>query len=484
MAAQAQKVDTAATRAYIQQYKDIAIEEMKRVGIPASITLAQAIHESGIGKSYLAQNTNNHFGIKCHENWTGKTFKYTDDAPDECFRVYDSPEDSYRDHSDFLANRPRYAGLFLFGKNDYKAWAYGLKKAGYATNPRYPEILIKTIEDFQLDLFDRGETPAYITANTSAPLAAKNENTTPAVEEKQAEPQNDAITPAPSPEVPKTDEQPRMDLLKQEIVDNREPSEQRIVRINHRKAIRLQGKESMGLIGSILKISNEDLLAFNDVQDSAAVKAGELLFLQRKKNRNWEGRYKVEAGDKMWHIAQEKGVQLASLLRRNKLQAGEEPAVGETIFLKGQAQVKPMLRKEESPTAQPEKPKVAVIDIEEPPAPEATKAPVFPAPVKKEEAASTPETPVQTPPAPTPAASVATPPPAPAASVREPKTVYPAVIDYSKLPKSENGWHTVVKGDTMYNICKRYNISTAQLMEWNNLSDQSVKLGQVLKIRP
>src|SRR4051812_10047034 len=151
-AAFAQRVDTIATRAYIQQYKDVAISEMHRSGIPASITLAQGIHESGLGKSYLAQNTNNHFGIKCHENWTGKTFKYTDDAPDECFRVYDNPADSYRDHSDFLKNRPRYAPLFQLDATDYKGWAYGLKKSGYATNPKYPDILIKTNEDFQLNL--------------------------------------------------------------------------------------------------------------------------------------------------------------------------------------------------------------------------------------------------------------------------------------------------------------------------------------------
>jgi flagellum-specific peptidoglycan hydrolase FlgJ len=127
---------------------------MEKYKIPASITLAQGLLETGGGQSILAQQGNNHFGIKCKENWTGKTMKYTDDAPNECFRVYDDPKQSYEDHSVFLVNRPFYRGLFDLDPKDYKAWAHGLKKAGYATNPKYAYILISKIEKYRLFEFD------------------------------------------------------------------------------------------------------------------------------------------------------------------------------------------------------------------------------------------------------------------------------------------------------------------------------------------
>lgn len=142
---------------YIAQYKDIAIAEMNKYGIPASIKLAQALLESGNGNSYLAREANNHFGIKCGGVWKGKSVTRPDDRINDCFRVYDSPQQSFRDHSEFLL-RPRYAALFKLDKNDYKGWARGLKAAGYATNPRYPDLLIEMIERYHLDQYDRGET--------------------------------------------------------------------------------------------------------------------------------------------------------------------------------------------------------------------------------------------------------------------------------------------------------------------------------------
>lgn len=135
---------------YINQYKDLAIREMERTGVPAAITLAQGIHESGAGKSDLAAASNNHFGIKCKSGWTGETVRHDDEKKDECFRKYPSVEDSYKDHSDFLKNSTRYAFLFQLDPVDYTQWAYGLKKAGYAGNPKYPEVLIKLIEDYGL----------------------------------------------------------------------------------------------------------------------------------------------------------------------------------------------------------------------------------------------------------------------------------------------------------------------------------------------
>lgn len=142
---------------YIQRYSSIAIEEMERYGIPASIKLAQALLESGNGNSALARQANNHFGIKCTPEWIGKKTYQDDDHRDECFRVYERPEDSFKDHSQFLL-RKRYAALFELDKDDYKGWARGLKSAGYATNPRYADLLVELIERYHLHQYDRPES--------------------------------------------------------------------------------------------------------------------------------------------------------------------------------------------------------------------------------------------------------------------------------------------------------------------------------------
>ena len=141
---------------YIDRFKTIAIQEMNLYGIPASITLAQGLYESGSGNSELARVANNHFGIKCTFDWKGKSYYKDDDNKNDCFRVYDKPEDSFRDHSNFL-KRKNYAHLFELDKNDYQGWAYGLKAAGYATNPKYPQILIGIIQKYNLNQYDRPE---------------------------------------------------------------------------------------------------------------------------------------------------------------------------------------------------------------------------------------------------------------------------------------------------------------------------------------
>lgn len=148
------KVTTAMVLAYIENYKNVAKDNMVRTGIPASITLGQAILESGAGTGPLSVQANNHFGIKCHKEWTGPSIKYTDDEENECFRKYDDPSQSFKDHSYFLTSRPRYAELFEFEKDDYRSWAYGLKAAGYATDSKYPDKLIGLIERYQLNKYD------------------------------------------------------------------------------------------------------------------------------------------------------------------------------------------------------------------------------------------------------------------------------------------------------------------------------------------
>ncbi|HQV78358.1 MAG TPA: LysM peptidoglycan-binding domain-containing protein [Chitinophagales bacterium] len=462
----AQRLDTTAIINYIKQYKDISIDEMNRTGVPASITLAQGIHESGFGKSYLAQNTNNHFGIKCKKEWTGKTFKYTDDAPNECFRVYNNVEESYRDHSDFLKNRAHYAPLFLLDKYDYKAWAFGLKKAGYATNPKYPQIIIKTIEDFQLMVFDKGQTPFYLSTTTASVVKneTKEEKTLQTIE-VESEP-NSVASPA-------------IESNKNQEVELPIPTssvKKNFFNINGVKAIKLYTKkgETLDFISNVLKIEKADLLAFNDISDESPLSDGQVIFVQRKKKSNKTDKtYTVKLDDNMWSIAQKKGVRLSALLKRNKLQKGEEPAPKQQLVLTGKIKEKPVLRTsvEIQKSNKNIPPKDSIVRAKDTIYPELKsdiklsvdsntvlrwendtklleKPPLF-------ELKDEPQT-----------------------SMHNTKLVQKAETVLSD--SSNKSLHIVVKGDTMYNICKRYSISISQLQEWNNLPDNSIKLGQTL----
>jgi flagellum-specific peptidoglycan hydrolase FlgJ len=170
------------TLQYIDRFKTIAIQEMNLYGIPASITLAQGMFESGSGNGDLAKIANNHFGIKCTSDWKGKSYYKDDDNKNDCFRVYDHPEDSYRDHSEFL-KRKRYAALFELDKNDYQGWAYGLKAAGYATNPNYPQLLIGLIQKYNLDQYDRIEGEIQKIKREDRVLSQINQNIGKAVKD-------------------------------------------------------------------------------------------------------------------------------------------------------------------------------------------------------------------------------------------------------------------------------------------------------------
>jgi flagellum-specific peptidoglycan hydrolase FlgJ len=168
------KVTTAMVLDYINQYKDIAKSNMSQYGIPASIILGQGILESGAGTGPLSMLANNHFGIKCHKEWTGPSVKYDDDEAQECFRKYDQPSESYQDHSMFLTSRSRYAQLFELDKDDYKEWARGLRAAGYATDPKYPEKLIGIIERYQLNKYDSDVLGTeFIPSSAKLPVISK-----------------------------------------------------------------------------------------------------------------------------------------------------------------------------------------------------------------------------------------------------------------------------------------------------------------------
>lgn len=171
------KVTTQMVLAYIEKYKSVAKDNMVRTGIPASITLGQALLESGAGTGPLSVQANNHFGIKCHKEWTGPSIKYTDDSENECFRKYDDPSESFRDHSFFLTSRPRYEPLFQLDKDDYTSWAKGLKAAGYATDPKYPDKLIALIERYHLNQFDAEVLGKefVVTKNSKEPIVYEDE---------------------------------------------------------------------------------------------------------------------------------------------------------------------------------------------------------------------------------------------------------------------------------------------------------------------
>ncbi len=291
---------------YIMTYKDVAMEKMKEYGIPASITLAQGILESGSGNSELARKANNHFGIKCHKGWEGMTFHMDDDEKDECFRKYDSPDESYRDHSLFLTQRERYADLFRLKTTDYKGWAHGLKKAGYATNPRYPQLLIKIIEENRLYEFDKGITPVYLAGKTNRTLPPLNGNGT--------------ISYPPSGNY--------------ELVEIWETG--RKVYINNGvKFIFAEEGDNFSAIASDFGIYSWQLPKYNDLDKKASLRKGQIIYLEKKKRKNKKAStHTVKAGESMHFISQLYGVRLAQLYRKNDLPEGTQAKTGQVVRLK------------------------------------------------------------------------------------------------------------------------------------------------------
>ena len=270
---------------YIEKYSALAVEEMYRSHIPASITLAQGILESGNGNSRLATQANNHFGIKCKNTWTGQTLFEDDDAPQECFRKYDAAIDSYRDHSDFLMNGKRYAFLFDLDSKDYKAWAFGLKKAGYATNPQYPELIISFIEKHNLHKYDE--------------VKISEEEQTEKAEAKA--------------EIVKT--------YGKEIIINGVP------------AITAKANESYAQIALNYDIKVYNIYKFNDLQKDDECKTGDTIYLKHKKNKAEIETYAFAKGDNIHSISQRFGIKIEKILSRNNLVLNQQPAVGQLIYL-------------------------------------------------------------------------------------------------------------------------------------------------------
>ena len=285
---------------YIQRFSDISVKEMKRSGIPASITLAQGVLESGSGNSRLAREANNHFGIKCHD-WTGPSIRHDDDAPGECFRKYKSAEESYRDHSDFLMTRARYAFLFDYKSDDYKNWAHGLKKAGYATNPRYANLLIDIIENNELYRYDNTKI------NT-----AKSNRTKP------------SMSVSSGIVVPKAGDE---DFL-------RRLSNSGIREINGVPFMFAQEGDNFKMLKKETSIGAGRLARWNELDKRSILYNGQIVFLGAKKNSAAFKTHTVVSGESWYSISQRYGIKTDKLLRKNKNVSGAPVREGQVVRLK------------------------------------------------------------------------------------------------------------------------------------------------------
>ena len=292
-------------RSYVEKYSGLAIEEMYRTGVPASITLAQGLLESGYGLSELAVKGNNHFGIKCHNTWTGAKVYPDDDMTGECFRKYDSPEESFRDHSDFLRYRDRYKFLFDLDPSDYKGWAYGLRKAGYATDPKYPEKLIRLIEEHELYVFDSMQPDE-------------------ADDDIQHIPQSPAKLEQAKPLTTRQREIFRFALSRQMYSQNGVPF------------VYAEEGETYESIAKSYRLFRKEILKFNDLKEEHELLPGTVVYLQKKKKAAHPGldRFVVEEGQNLWEISQRFAVRMKNLCRLNGIDEGYVLREGDVLQLR------------------------------------------------------------------------------------------------------------------------------------------------------
>lgn len=328
---------------YINKYKELAIEEMQRTGVPASIKLAQGLHETSAGQSELVKKSNNHFGLKCKAEWKGMTVSHTDDAPNECFRKYEDPKDSYIDQSDYLKRTARYAFLFNLDPTDYKAWAFGLKKAGYATNPKYSLIIIKLIEDY--DLQDYTMIALGKLKKGQEILAQKepkeSKNKVAGVEEKRSSKfeENPVVMPAEK-EVVVYSAKKEKALVVEEQRPNYPDGE---FRINETKVIYAKKGTSYLSIAEQYSIPLSRIFEFNEMKAQDIVDKDRLIYIMRKRKFGLNEQHIVKPGETLVDIAQAEALRLESLLEYNFLQPNMQPAVGSVLYLRAKAPGMPAL---------------------------------------------------------------------------------------------------------------------------------------------
>lgn len=289
------------TKEYINIYADFAVDEMKRTGIPASITLGQAILESGSGNSRLAVKGNNHFGIKCHSDWNGTKIYENDDADNECFRKYKSAYESFKDHSEFLMTHSRYAFLFNLDPTDYKAWAKGLKKAGYATNPKYDQILTGLIERHELFKYDSesiaGTDDTFILADGTV-----------------------------------------RNFVQPGFTDNWviNPWDRERFENNGRELIIARQGDNMLSLAQEFDMKRWQLSKYNDMEETDTITPEQLVYLEPKRNKAKKGidKHEIQEGETVWNISQKYGIKEKKLRKKNGLSESEEPQPGDVLLLR------------------------------------------------------------------------------------------------------------------------------------------------------
>ena len=299
---------------YIALHKDDALNDMKRTGVPASITLSQALLESEDGNSTLATEANNHFGIKCAD-WQGPTYTKDDDQRDECFRKYKSVLESYDDHSNFLKTRDRYAFLFSFEPTDYKSWAKGLKKAGYATNPQYADRLIKIIEDYHLNLLDEGK---------NIPLAV-----TPVV---------------PTTAVPSSVSNPVADVEKKKTVRKSSLASNEVDIFARRKIMNnnsvdyviAKKGDTFNNLSKELELGYWQLPKYNEMDGDDPIREGQIIYIKPKNDQASQSFYLVKDGETIHTISQQLGIKSKYIYKWNKFTKDQEVRTGQKILLQKQ----------------------------------------------------------------------------------------------------------------------------------------------------
>ncbi len=302
---------------YVERYKSIAVAHMERYGIPASITMAQGILESDSGNSRLSVESNNHFGIKCKRNWTGPRVFHDDDAPDECFRAYESVEASYHDHAVFLDTQPRYDSLFAYSSTDYKSWARGLKAAGYATAPDYAQRLVRLIESMKLYLLDRPQGERAYADHRRGKSLEEIERTSYSDAERLAvggyliDPDNYRVT-----------------------INAHEGYN--VYTTNGVHYILAKENDTFENIGRKFRLSAGNLRKFNDVKRRVQPAQGEVVFIERKKTA-WQGNARhhiCREGETSWAVAQSYGIRSRSLEKLNGLKKDARLGQGLEIRIK------------------------------------------------------------------------------------------------------------------------------------------------------
>ncbi len=293
---------------YITQWKEVAMRKMKEHGIPASITLAQGLLESRNGNSILAVEGNNHFGIKCTPDWSGDRMYHDDDRKDDCFRKYRDASDCFEDHSKFLM-RPRYSSLFTLKADDYKGWAHGLKRCGYATDPRYPHKLIDLIERYQLSKFDEGIDVSYAERTEAAPERSKGENAKPRKRGRDEHSADNTVTIGGGREVFKFED-----------------------RIKYVKA--RQG-ETINDIAAQLEQMPGWIAGWNDLPRDEKLEEGQRIYVQPKRNKSKTAEFCfAEQGETLWGISQRYGVKLKKLAQYNGIGAADALTPGQKVWLR------------------------------------------------------------------------------------------------------------------------------------------------------